>query len=168
MYFNSNKKKEGFTLIEIAVVVLIIATLSALVLYAIDIARKKTRDAVIISQLEQIQAIAETVYNPVNGYKKLYEMRKDSATIEDDYGTLKGIGRKIEEMGKSFNLFFPHDSSNARNNYSSYCAYVYLFRNPHEVFCVDSQGTAKKVDVSGGKLIHCMVRETGYDNCNYR
>jgi prepilin-type N-terminal cleavage/methylation domain-containing protein len=162
------KNKRGFTLIEIMVVVLIIVALSAITILTIDIARKKTKDAIIISQLEQIQAIAETIYNPETGYKELYDMRKDPASVEDDYETLKEIGIKIDEMGKSFNLWFPHDSASTRNDYSSYCAYVYLFMNPNNVFCVDSRGVAEEIDVSDDKDIHCMVRETGYDNCDYR
>jgi prepilin-type N-terminal cleavage/methylation domain-containing protein len=158
-------KRKGFTLIELMVVIVIIITLTSFVVIAVDIARKRTRDTIIISSLEQIQALAETTYNPnpdkKDGYKELYNMREGA----DHH--LKEISDKIETMGKSMNLFFPHDSTNKRNDYSEYCAYVRLFMNENEIFCVDSTGKGRKVDISEGKRIHCMNRESAYDNCEY-
>lgn len=162
----NQKNKKGFTIIEILVVLLIITALSSLLIMGIDIMRKKTKDAIIISQLEQIQAIAETVYNPVTGYKELYDMR------EENHPAIKEIADKIKEMGGggfNFNLSFPEDVS-GEEGYYEYCAWVKLVQQPRngpeKNFCVDSLGTSKIVDYKWGEIgYNCRIEDVPF-NCN--
>ncbi len=157
-----NKKKQnntGFTLLEIVVVVVIIAILITVFFITIDTARKRTRDAVIISSLEQIQAIAETVYNPANSFKSL-NGHKDIVLIKE----------KINEIGRDFNLHFPIMAANPdvkKYGYDRYCAYVYLFQNKSEIFCVDSTGFRGRVSLSGNKSVGCFQVEYLPYSCEY-
>ncbi len=58
-----NTKSSGFTLIEMLVVVGIIGILSSVLLTALGPARDKAKDARIIQQMNQVRALAETMYN---------------------------------------------------------------------------------------------------------
>lgn len=58
----------GFTLIELLVVIAIIALLSSVVLSALNTARAKSRDAMRISELREIQKALETYYLQNNAY----------------------------------------------------------------------------------------------------
>lgn len=148
------KKNLGFTLVEILVVLAIIAVIVGVVYIAVDTARKKTRDAIIISSLEQIQALAETIYNPVDGYKKL----SNHPNIED-------IRNKIKEMGKDFNLNFTDNDPNYRGNYREYCSYVPLHKK-NEHFCVDYRGVRIKIDVANNEH-NCELLRVPF-NCDLR
>ncbi|MEK7651445.1 MAG: type II secretion system protein [Patescibacteria group bacterium] len=61
------KNNKGFTLIEMLVVIAIIGLLSSVVLVALGPSRTKAKDTRIISDLRQIQVIAETLYNGTTG-----------------------------------------------------------------------------------------------------
>ena len=64
-----NKRNEGFTLIEMLVVIAMIGLLSAVVLVALGPSRNKAKDTRIISDLQQIRSVMETLYNPTtNSY----------------------------------------------------------------------------------------------------
>jgi prepilin-type N-terminal cleavage/methylation domain-containing protein len=150
------KQKKGFTLIEIMIVVLIIILLTSFVVFAVDTARKRTRDAIIISSVEQVQALAKTVYNPKNGYKDL----KNHENVEE-------LKKRVEEMGmgRRFLLLFPDDKKDINvqyiDDFSEFCAYVQLFRNEEQFFCVDYLGNARIVGgngVFGDEIINCSHR----------
>jgi prepilin-type N-terminal cleavage/methylation domain-containing protein len=57
------KQNRGFTLIEMLVVVGIIGILSSVLLTALGPAREKAKDSRIIQQVNQVRALAETMYN---------------------------------------------------------------------------------------------------------
>jgi len=58
--------QQGFTLIEMMVVIAVVGILSAAVLAGLGPSRAKARDARVISGLNQIRTIAETVYDPTS------------------------------------------------------------------------------------------------------
>jgi hypothetical protein len=140
--FQQYKEKKGFTLVEILVVITIIILITSLVVIAIENARIKTRNTIIMTGLEQIQAIGETVYNPVDGYKKLWEMRGDMAIFTNDHPTLKEIREKIYDIGgeRAVLVFFRDGGSTEK--YNDYCAYAFLYpRNENNiVYCIDHLG----------------------------
>jgi prepilin-type N-terminal cleavage/methylation domain-containing protein len=167
------KQKKGFTLIEIMIVVAIIILLTSFVVIAVNISRNRTRDAIIISSLEQIQALAETVYNPGDGYKPLYNMRasiRAPITIPEDHRSIAEIKNKIKDIGmnrREINIYFPEDSiSPSVSGYNTYCAYVFLVYNPDEIFCVDSTGFANKINVKN-KEVNCQKPDNLYSDCRF-
>jgi len=60
-------KNKGFTLIELLVVIAIIGVLSSVVLASLNSARAKGADAAVKSNLNNIRAQAELVYDDANG-----------------------------------------------------------------------------------------------------
>jgi len=58
---------EGFTLIEMLVVIAIIGLLSSVVLVALGPSRNKAKDARIVSDINQIRAVMETLFVPTSG-----------------------------------------------------------------------------------------------------
>jgi prepilin-type N-terminal cleavage/methylation domain-containing protein len=140
MPYKVNMSKKGFTLVEILVVIVIILLITAFTLIVIESARNKTKNAIILTSLEQIQAIAETSYNAEDGYKELSKMRPHVHDITQDYYTLNQIRQKIEEMGSTARIFFPIDG--ATGGYEDYCAYALVMPRSSEniVFCIDSLG----------------------------
>lgn len=167
------KKDYGFTLIEILVVIVIIAIIFSVLFVTIDTARKRTRDAIIISSLEQIQAIGKTVYNPIDDYKELYNMRK-SAYVPEDHPRIKEIREKIEGVGSSFNFNFLKDISatatQPKGEYSEFCVWAPLFMDTGKKFCVDHRGksiiTKEEINCE-----HIGIDSAGIKtprNCDYR
>lgn len=61
-------KQRGFTLIELLVVIAIIGLLSTLAVVSLNNARMKSRDAVRVSDIKQIQTALELYYNDENSY----------------------------------------------------------------------------------------------------
>lgn len=57
---------KGFTLIEMLVVIAMIGLLSAVVLVALGPSRNKAKDTRIISDLNQVRSVIETLYNPTS------------------------------------------------------------------------------------------------------
>ncbi len=159
-------KKNGFTLIEILVVIVIIVLITSIVVIAIINARDKTRDTIIMTSLEQIQAIAETVYNPIDGYKELYSMR------EGKHPKIEEIRKRIIEMaGEAYNfsIYFPEDVS-GESGYYEYCAWVKLVNQPkngpERNYCVDSTGAAKIVQYQWGVAGYNCREDSIPQNCD--
>lgn len=75
MYLRSNLKC-GFTLIELLVVVSIIGTLSTVALTSLNGARAKARDAVRISDMEQIRTALEMYYSSHGHYPSTGSMSR--------------------------------------------------------------------------------------------
>jgi len=120
-------KKEGFTLVEMLVVIAIVGILSAAVLASLGPARNRAKDARIISGLGQLRSIAEILYD--GDYAAVVIGQADIAKIAADITNNQG-GVTITLSANT--LTFAAESSLAGGGF----------------YCVDSAGTAKNYTVN--------------------
>ncbi len=129
-----NTRIKGFTIVELMAVVVIIVLITSVSIVAINRARNRTRNAIITSSLEQIQGIAETTYNPKDGYKEFYNM------WEGGHRTIKEIQDRIDDMGGGLKIYLP-EHGEPGDGYDKYCAQAFLYPRGKRIgMCVDSLG----------------------------
>lgn len=127
--------KKGFTLIELLVVIAIIGILSSVVLASLNTARGKGADAAAKSNLNNIRAQAEIVYDNTSSY----------ATVCADANVVKGIAAAATAEG----LTWTSTANNAitvscTNAAGTWAAWVNLAKGAGgaNYWCVDSTGTS--------------------------
>jgi prepilin-type N-terminal cleavage/methylation domain-containing protein len=74
------KNREGFTLIEMLVVIAIIGALAAVIVLGLGSARSKARDTRRLADLRQIQNFLENRYKNIEGYPKSSDFFSTYAT----------------------------------------------------------------------------------------
>lgn len=133
---------EGFTLIEMLVVIAVIGILSAAVLTALGPSRAKAKDARIISALNQFRILAETNYNgnydgvptSFNTANPSTEFDKVAKEIDDNQGQLTAT-----------------KSSQPALDYAAWSPLA----TPNSYYCVDSAGSSKALQNSPGNVAVC-------------
>ena len=125
----------GLTLIELLVVIAIIGILSSVVLASLNTARGKGADAAAKSNLNNIRAQAEIVYDNTSSY----------ATVCADANVVKGIAAAATAEG----LTWTSAANNAvtvscTNSAGAWAAWVNLAKGAGgaNYWCVDSTGTS--------------------------
>jgi len=78
------RRQEGFTLIEMLVVVAVVGLLSSVVVVGLSGARAKARDARRVADVRQIQNELETLYTDADGYPESGDGTGDTIHIPDD------------------------------------------------------------------------------------
>lgn len=120
------KKRSGFTLIEMLVVIAVIGILSAAVLASLGPARNRAKDSRIISGLNQVRAIAEILYD--GDYAAVIVTQTDIAKIDADIDGNQGnltITRGTGDLTYAAETplagggFYCVDSAGTAKNYSS-------------------------------------------------
>ncbi len=119
----------GFTLIELLVVIAIIGILSSVVLASLNTARGKGADAAIKSNLNNIRAQAELVYDGANGS---YE------TVCDNTQVTNAVNAAITAAGSAGTL-----ATRCADSATAWAAWVELKTEPTDSWCVDSTGQSK-------------------------
>ena len=131
------KLNKGFTLIELLVVIAIIGLLSSVVLSSLNSARGKSADAAAKSNLNNLRAQAELVYDSVapNSY----------ATVCTNANVVKGVAAAATAQG----LTWASTANNAVtvscvSSLNAWAAWVNLAKGstPTNYWCVDNTGTS--------------------------
>ncbi len=131
------KNKEGFTLIEMLVVIAMIGILSAVVLTALGPSRNKAKDSRIISDVNQARAIAEGYYNATDGTYPMASIESAiSSTIGDADANFSGTGSC---SGHALCVYPPSSSSSSSQTFA-----IYGQLNAGGYFCSDSTGVTKQ------------------------
>lgn len=132
------KNNKGFTLIEMLVVIAVIGILSAATLTALGPARSKAKDTKIISALNQIRAVAETLYTTAGTYPSAADMKADSniAKSSTEIAANGGTGFEMRTNGTL-------DIAG-----SAYAAFATL-NSSTKVYCIDSSGYSGELAGSG-------------------
>lgn len=148
----TTKFNRGFTLIELLVVIAIIGILSSVVLASLNTARGKGSDAAIKSNLANIRAQAEILYDSNGGYGVdttptafvLGACTNTADTIFVDANVWGQISAAITAAGGASAL------SSCVSTASAWSAAVQLKQNATaEAWCVDSSGGSKKETLDG-------------------
>jgi len=128
--------KKGFTLIEMLVVVAVIGLLSSVILTALGPARNKAKDARIISDINQVRSLAETIY--VNGiYQNLPTLPSINEISNEN---IRELADDITMQGGELTII----KSAGSKGYSAFSRINITggdFENPKtQYYCVDSAG----------------------------
>jgi len=169
-------KKEGFTLIEILIVVAIIAILASVVLVGLGPTQQAGRDARRISDLSEVQNGLELYYNKCGYYpgaSSATDASCDAAAPGTDpvaaynnmAGELVSLGIGISSVPVDPNNTSPHQYTYATNGASgsSYVLGAVLENTNNSVFTTYNPPSDVATDDSA--TMTCGSKDTGPDYC---
>ena len=131
--------KKGFTLIELLVVIAIIGILSSVVLASLNTARAKGADAAVKSNLNNIRAQAEIVYDNTSSYNTVCNATQDPnvakgvAAAHTASGAAGAVSNAIADLQTT-------STTNCHSSASGWAASANLKQGGF--WCVDSTGTS--------------------------
>ena len=126
-------KNKGFTLIELLVVIAIIGILSSVVLASLNTARAKGADAAVKSNLNNIRAQAELVYDGVSSYE----------TVCVDENVVKGISAAATATGATWTSTTSNVAGlTCTSSVDAWMAAAPLKTAGSGYWCVDNTGTS--------------------------
>lgn len=131
-------KKQGFTLIEILVVIFIIGLLAAIIIAGASYARKKSQDTQAISDLTTVQAALQNYYLDNGSYPS-----NGGANYNAYFNTIAGVGGTLLTGN-----YLPKAIDNSSNTYyynrlstSDYRLWIYPKNDTYKL-CPNCEGTA--------------------------
>jgi prepilin-type N-terminal cleavage/methylation domain-containing protein len=129
-------KTEGFTLIEMLVVVAVIGLLSSVILTALGPAKDKAKDSRIIQEVNQVRALAETFYTGT------YDILPNLPSITDIQNqNLKELSDDITLQGGALSIIKSPAPSKNYTAFSSLNSKLGSSDNPQtQYYCIDSAG----------------------------
>ena len=131
----------GFTLIELLVVIAIIGILSSVVLASLNTARGKGADAAIKSNLNNIRAQAEIIYDGVtpNSYATVCA---DAATVQKALIAARSAAGATLANEYTLATVGALDKVTCHSSATAWAAESPLKSNPAQFWCVDSTGSS--------------------------
>lgn len=141
--------KKGFTLIELLVVVSIISLLSSFVLFSVNQANARSREAVRKSDLHQLKSALENYYIDYNAYPN---------TGNEWWGaSVNGGGREeyIPDLAPEYISVLPLDPSKVTSGWSGY-----LYRSDGRNFKLLSHTIGPENFPEPGQAFHDPIRPT--------
>ncbi|MBU3964474.1 type II secretion system GspH family protein [Patescibacteria group bacterium] len=125
------KKRKGFTIVELLIVVAIIGILATIVIVSLKEASDRARNTKIITSVTQIRKIAEDMYiQEAGGYESLCI----SGELNGGYSDILTIlENDVEKYGG--------DMVSCYDSRYSYCVSAQLTGSTTKYFCIDDQGS---------------------------
>ena len=142
------KNNKGFTLIELLVVIAIIGILASVVLSSLNTARAKGADAAIKSNLANIRAQAELIYDEDENYANVCTNSVVSAAIDSAKSAAGITAATVTAIGTAGTATTAVCHVDADS--SAWAAEVPLKTSNLNSWCVDSAG--KSIEITGGYL----------------
>jgi len=142
----------GFTLVELAVVIVIIAILSATIILSVQQYIKRGKDANLLGNMATLPPAGEVFYNASNSYDGFCNPADNSALKN----TISQLPVNSSNDTFCYNSNSDPDSWTGESNPAGLCclgssdawaAYAQSFSDFSKLFCVDSRGVKKEVDV---------------------
>jgi type IV pilus assembly protein PilE len=160
-----NRYNRGFTLIELLVVIAIIGLLASIILASLSAAREKGREAAIISEMEQLQTLAEENANDYNSYTNLqpgYWVSQSTGITTCTSSSMPVTGTyaaqflsvctaiMANESGRTDGAYFYAGNNTGNPQKYSFMAYI---PSMQEWYCVGSSGGNSYTSQSGGSWL---------------
>lgn len=142
-------RTKGFTLIELLVVIAIIGILSSVVLASLNTARGKGADAAIKSNLANIRAQAEIVYD-TNIPNQYGSATHALGTCTNTANTIPGDPTIFAAITAAKSAAGVTNTDRCFSNATVWAVAVPLKTNPALGWCVDSQGDSKQITMPTG------------------
>ena len=136
---------KGFTLVELAVVIVIIVILSGLILASVTQYINKGKDSSVFGNLVILIPAGEGYYNVEN------------ATSGDGYHGFCSSTVATRAFSQMPTNTTHHCNENSTNNYQSWAACAKEFANSLNAYCVDSRGIKGEIlnSLCNGTLTQC-------------
>lgn len=133
--------KQGFTLIELVVVIAIIAVLSGIILFSINVYVNKGKDSNIAGNLAVLVPAGEVWYNMNSSYSGFCSSAVAANAISQMPENPDGACYDEEDNKAGL-------CCAVSGTYDSWAACANLFSDTESAYCVDSRGVKKEIPAS--------------------
>ncbi len=142
--------QKGFTLIELLVVIAIIGMLSSIILGALNTSRSKAANASIRSNLANIRAQAELIYDGTPGYSGICS----NATINNFRNAAAAQGADLDGSGGVQNAC--NTAGGAAQTSYAISVELKITENTFRFWCIDNSGASRgHVNALGAGVAVC-------------